>query len=301
MDAQQGDLEPIAQEQANTATDDDQTFDTIEDALEALADNEDVTEEPQAEDEPEEESEDDTVELDDGTTATLEELKEAKLKEKAFQADYTRKTQEVAQERKAVEATKAQLNERTEYIESVVQNLSAYLEKLIPADPPLSLAQTDPGRYQYQRALRENAIAELNQLVQVKERIDTHKQAVSTEEFKAYQDREQAALLKKRPELSDPARRAAFDETVKATALSLGFTEAEIAQTADHRILDLVYLARIGQKAIENRNNAKRRVETPKAARVAPKPAPVNVQNKKAMHALSKSGRFADALKIDFD
>lgn len=305
MDATQGDLEPIAQEQADGAINDDQTFDSIEDALDALADDEDASEEPQAE-ETEQEPEPDAEELDDedsvtvdlaGEKVTLKELKEGYFRQK----DYTHKTTEVAAERKAVEAERAQLVERQSFVENAVQNLSAYLERLIPEEPPLSLAQRDPGDYQFRKALRENALREVGELLQMRKGIDEQRSAAEEHNLKAYRDREQSALLKAKPELADPVKKLAFDQNIRAAAKSLGFSDEEINSTHDHRILQMVELAAIGKRAIENRNNAKRRVETPKEARVAPKPPPVNVQNKKAMHALSKSGRLQDALKVDFD
>jgi hypothetical protein len=163
------------------------------------------------------------------------------------------------------------------------------------------LAQTDPGRYQYHRALRESAIAELGQLVSIRGQVDAHNQTVSEAEFREYRDREQAALVKAMPALADPVKRVAFDQSIRATAKAFGFTDEEIDSTLDHRMLRVVHFARLGRKAEENRNNAKKRIETPRMGKATPATAPVNVANKKAMHALTKSGNWKDALRVDFE
>jgi hypothetical protein len=287
-------------EQAVEGEAEDQSLDTLESALDALEDDSEPDGEPQGEEpdaEPAEEDDSVMVTLDGDEKVTLKDLKAGYFR----QRDYTQKTTEVAQERKAVEATKAALAERTSVLETALQNLGGYLQGLIPPEPPLQLAQTDPGRYQYQRALRENAIAELGQLVSIKGQVDTHNQAVSEAELREYRDREQAALVKAMPALADPVKRVAFDQSVKTAAKAFGFTDDEISATADHRILRLVHFARLGQKAEENRNNAKKRIETPRMGKATPAVAPVNVANKKAMHALTKSGNWKDALRIDFE
>lgn len=280
--------------------------DTPDEDETALVDDEPEEEEatPEAEEEPEEAAEpeadeDVLVTLDGDEKVTLKDLKAGYFR----QADYTRKTTELAQERKTVEATKAQLAERTTVVETALQNLSGYLQGLIPPEPPLQLAQTDPGRYQYQRALRESAIAELGQLVSIKGEVDTHKQSVSEADQRAYREAEAQRLVKAMPHLTDPGKRAAFDASVKAAALEFGFTEDEVAATVDHRILRLVHYARIGQKAEVNRNNAARRVvETPKEGKAKPSTVPARVvQNQRALRQLSKTGSLADAMKIDFD
>jgi hypothetical protein len=301
MDAteQVGEAEGIVDEQAETGGDEDQFFDSPEAAAEALEDDAEPEEEPVAEEADAESEDDDGVEvtLDSGDKVTLKELKEGYFRAK----DYTHKTTEVANERKAVEATKSQLSEQAKVIDTVAQNLHDYLQSLIPPPPSIELARTNPGEYQYQLAIRENAIAELQQLGTMKGAVDQSRQAMSEAELRDYQAREQAALVKAMPALADPAKRASFDSLIKATAKDFGFSDEEVSQTHDNRILRLVHYARLGMKAEENRKNASRRVETPKVMKAKPAASPVNVDNKKAMHALAKSGSWRDAIKVDFE
>ena len=299
MDATEevGEADGIVEEQAETANDEDQRFDSLEAAVDALEDEAEPEEEPVA-DEADEESEDGVeVTLDSGDKVTLKELKDGYFRAK----DYTHKTTEVANERKALEATKTELVERTKVIDTVAQNLQDYLQSLIPPPPALDLARTNPGEYQYQLALRQNAINELQQLGQMKGAVDDSQRAMSEADMRDYQAREAAALVKAMPALADPAKRASFDGLIKATAKEFGFTDEEVSQTHDNRILRLVHYARLGMKAEENRKNASRRIETPKVAKAPSARAPVNVENRKAMHTLAKTGSLKDALRVDFD
>jgi hypothetical protein len=300
MDATAPTEEVMFDEQVEQGADEDQSLDTLEDALDALVDDDGQDGEPEAEADVEPDADEDDsvlVTLDGEDKVSLKELKAGYFRQK----DYTLKTTEVAQERKAIEATKAGLTERTSVLETALQNLSGYLERLIPPDPPLQLAQTDPGRFQYQRALRESAIAELTQLVTIRGAVDQQKQSMTAAELREYREAEQSRLVKAMPELADPVKRIAFDQSVKSAAKSFGFSDEEIDATSDSRILQMVHFARIGKRAVENKQNALKRVETPRAAKVKSATPPVNVENKKAMHALSKSGSIKDAMRIDFD
>lgn len=294
--------EAIVEEQGEDGGQEDRRLDTLESALDALEDDGTADEEPTDDaesDEDEESDSDDGVEvlLATGEKVALNELKAGYLRSK----DYTHKTTEVAAERKAIESTKSQLAQQLTVIQTASQNLSGYLQSLIPPEPPLELARQNPGEYQYQLAVRQNAINELGQLVNISGAVEQQQDALSAEELREYKGRENAALVQAMPALTDPAKRAEFDRNVKQSALSFGFTEDEINSTSDHRILQLVHFAQIGKRAVENRKQAAIRAETPKLAKATTAKTPVNVGNRKAMHALSKSGSLKDALNVDFD
>jgi hypothetical protein len=304
------DLEAIADTFEDFAGEDQET-DTLEGEAEEIDNGETDAEEqpedladgeaPEGEDpEAEDTDSDDQVRitLDDGTETTLAELKRGHFRE----TDYTHKTTELADERKQVAADRDNYAERSKFVETTLTNLTGYLENLVPPEPSLSLAQTDPSSYQYQKALRENAIGELSQLVQMQDGLGQAQQGYSQEDITRLKSDQETKLLKAMPQLADQTKRAAFDTAVKETALEFGFTEDEVAGAADHRILQLVHYARLGKRAVTNRNNAKRRVETPKTgktrqARVTAK----SVTNRKAKERLSKSGTLDDAMSIDFD
>lgn len=309
MDATAPNDEVIVEEQATQGGDEDQYFDSLEDALDAFDDSEDPDAEkpaPAEDEQPDEEladaDEDAGVFVDlDGEKLSIAELKAGYYRQK----DYTHKTTEVAQERKAVEAVKATLAERETVLETALNNLSAYLQAAIPPEPPAALAYSDPGKHYAMQMDRQRIIAELNNLVAMRDPVDQTKQAQTQAEIKQYRDREQAALVKAMPALADPVRKTAFDQSVRAAAKAFGFADDEIAQVADHRVLQLVHYARLGKKAEENRKNAQQRVdtkvETPKAARAKSAPPRADADALKAVRRFAQTRSIKDAAKLDFD
>lgn len=305
------DLEPVVEEQADTTEIEDRDYDTLDEAADAFSDDDDdIEEQPEeaeaqeeeAEDEAESESVDAVIELPDGTELTVSELEDLRASGLRL-ADYTKKTTEVAKEREAITAEREALSQRVEETERALQAAQSVIQTLVPPAPTYELFQRDPQAYEQQKMLYEAAKLQIVQpMMQAMQQLQGKRSEISEDEVNRYRKSEDEKLVKAMPHLSDPAKRHAFDKDVKEVALDFGFTEDEIAQTADSRILQLVHYARLGKRAEHNRNNAKRRVETPKAgtAKRAKVPAQVT-KNREAMRRLSKSGSLNDALEIDFE
>lgn len=292
-------------------------FDTLEDAMDALGDDELDDEQTDLEDgdseaDDEESSEaDDETEADDdfedgddvhinldGEEVTLGELKKGYFRQK----DYTHKTEKLAQESKSVNELRDNYAQHSQKLQRMYQNLTNRLEGLIPAEPDIALAQTDPGEYQYQLAIRNQSIAEMQEIFAESGDTDASIQAVNQEEIARITSAEEAKLLEAMPMLKDPGRKAAFDEAVKKTAQEFGFSDDEISTTVDSRVLQVLHYAKIGKIAEQNRKNASRRVaEKPnKGKRPAPSAGKPS-KNRQAMKRLNKSGDIEDAMSVDFD
>lgn len=274
---------------ADTETNDDET--DADDDAEAEADD-------TAEDDADEEADDVLVTLDGGEQIPLSDLKLGYLR----QQDYTHKTMQAAEATKAADKAKETFEARAHEAETTLNKVLSFVGNLIPDEPDLALLQTDPNAYNYQLAMRQAVEKELMGLVEIGEEIQAKGQEFSAEDMREQWEKSNAELVKAMPHLSDPARRHAFDEANRKTAAEFGFSPEEIEGTHDHRVLRMVHYARIGMRAEHNRNNAKRRVETPKSAKAKGKPvSPSARQNKNAMQRLSKSGSLEDALAVDFD
>lgn len=95
------------------------------------------------------------VKLPDGTEAPVAELIQGNMR----QQDYTRKTQELANDRKAVAADVERMQRITE---AFVDHISA----LVPDAPDASLALSDPNAYTAQKAQHEAAMAQVQKLIE---------------------------------------------------------------------------------------------------------------------------------------
>lgn len=312
---------------ADTVEDEAQDFDTLDEAATALElgelsfdDGDEVIDEPAAEDTTEEVSEETTEEvtpedaeevteelseedaatvtLDDGTETTVSELKKGYFRHK----DYIAKTTEIATERKALEEERSVFGQSAQSLETAYATLAQTLEGLIPAEPDLQLAQSNPSQYQYQMALRNNAIAELQGIMNQAGQATQVSQEVSQEDFNRYKTSEEAKLIKQMPGLSDPGKMTAFrSSVVKSATEDFGFTEQEATQTYDARILRAIHFAKIGLKADHNRQNAKRRIGEKPRKSDAKAAVRTGAGSKAAMQKLKKTGSIEDAMSIDFE
>lgn len=295
-------------------------FDSLEDAMDALGDDdeelldeqpvEDDADDETAEDEETSDQDDDAeddadladgedvvVTLSDGSEVPLAELKDGYFR----QSDYTEKTEALAQERKAVDAIRADYEGRAQNIETAYQNLTNFVASLLPPEPDQALATSDPAAYVQQLAARNQMMQEMEAFAGQQHAIAGQMSEAHAVDLARMAETEQSKLLETMPELKDPGRKAAFDASVKKAAEHFGFSEEEVGGAIDHRILRMAHYAQIGLQKAENRKNAARRLaEKPgKGRRAAPAAKPP--KNRQAMRRLAKSGSFEDAMNVDFD
>lgn len=242
-----------------------------------------------------------TVTLEDGTEATLEELVNGNLR----QADYTRKTEALAEERREVQGIREASDQRAEEINRTYDGLVEFLQSILPPEPSMELLGQDQAEYLRQQAIRKSFTDELSTVLQKQAEAQSMAQSQNGEELERIRTAEAKKLVDVMPMLSDPMKMGQFTDNVKKTAIDLGFSENEIGATVDHRLLRLVHLAGIGKRSLENQENARRRIKNKPATPAAKKPkatAPAPSQkNVKAMRRLSKTGSIQDAMQIDFD
>lgn len=125
------------------------------------------------------------------------ELKQSELIARAQQAtDYTNKTMALAEERKAIEPVRRQIEETRQKVEAAnteaVARLEAWskvIESQIGSPPPLDLAQRDPGSYLAQQQMHESRKGQLQQALgeirSLREQQHRERQAVLDQKFES--------------------------------------------------------------------------------------------------------------------
>jgi hypothetical protein len=215
-------------------------------------------------------------------------------------SDYTRKTQEVATQRKELERVQSELvQERQEY--------SALLPKLREM---LAGDESEPNWEALRRANPTQAIIEKQRwdekqariavLRQEEERVARVEQERQAGELKQFVAQEREKLLK-RPELahwSDAAKRKADGESIAETLLAAGFSEEEL-QIVDHRAMLIAYKAALFDRAQKSTAAAKKSVErkierSPTVKAGTPAGKPKNAADR-ARSRLAQTGRKEDA------
>ena len=214
-------------------------------------------------------------------------------------ADYTRKTQELAAEKQQssdfVERSKkdvvtklARLDELNQAAQSQLQQEYAQIdfEKLYEEDP------TEAARLEHKMRKKNE------QLQQVQKQT----QELQTQEFSKYLEEQQKKLSVKVPEMNHPEKSSEFKKQMRNYLSSVGFNNQEIDSVYDHRYVLLV------KDAMNYRNLQKAKPEIKKKAVNAPKVVRGGVSKSKGqqqaevrrqqLSKLRKTGKVADAAKL---
>ena len=281
--------------------DENEDSDLPEDELQASDEDEseDVEGEPDQEDQAEEGEDDDEagseggrfvgdnakVRLSDGTVTTIAELKSGSLRN----ADYTRKTQEVAEQRRALEtqsqafeASQKELAEKLEYASSLLQSLT-------PQPPDPALLSSDPLKYMQDKANYE-AFVQHQQYVQgltAEDKKKAEEKAASERQTRI--NSEWGQLLAKAPDLNDKAKFTAFEADVFKFGTEYGFSRDELINgiPMDHR------QALVLKDAIAYR---KLKAAQPKVAKKVENRPPVVKGGKRLSPQAQKARQSSDAL-----
>ncbi len=212
--------------------------------------------------------------------------------------DYTRKTQQVAEARKAAEAElQAVRAEREQY----AQLLTALSEQVkTAAEPKIDwerLYQEDPIEYVRQReVMRENR--EKAAAIQAEQaRLAEISQKEQMAQFQAVKAKESDALIEALPAWKDPAKAKAEKAMLVEFGQKMGFTPQELGNIYDHRVV----LA-LRKAALYDQMQAKRQGIKP-VTNNGPKPAKPGAAGRvsqmsdavRAKQRLAKTGRVDDA------
>jgi hypothetical protein len=227
--------------------------------------------------------------LQDGTKVDKDEL----VRGYQRQADYTRKTQEVATMRQT-------LSERTAEIDGIVTTVTEHLKTLMPKVPDESLAYSNPGLYVAQKANYEKAVKTIQELIDIGTKPKAVATAISADEKAAKFAAANQKLIAMFPEAGTQEGRPKFLKGVSETATALGFSMGELQQVDDHRVFALAHWAYIGMKAHAATKAVR---EKAKATPSPTKPGATAIQqnNVKAKERLARTGSIRDAMKVDFD
>lgn len=255
---------------------------------------EDEAQDQEAEDQAEEDADPDTVTvtLSGGEQVPLGELKKGYLR----QDDYSRKTQDLSNQRSEVDAN-------VQRMEAITTNLVEQLTKLVPAAPDPALAMTDPDAYNRQDAQHRAGMAQMQNFLTVEADVKEVSGGMSEADQRTAAREANQRLIERFPEAASGKSREQFFEGVGTAAMNLGFKADELSNITDDRIFAMAHYAKIGMKHLENKAVAKAKVAKapPAAPRKPGQGAGKQSGNAEAMRKLSRSGSLRDALAVDFD
>lgn len=219
-------------------------------------------------------------------------------------ADYTKKTQEVAEARKAVESERQRIEEasrlRDQYAErlGVIEQMLSQTEK---AEDLSALKETDPIGYAVRVAEQAERDKQLAAVRAERQKLAQQQQAEQGERLKAHLANEAAKLRDAIPEMSDEIKGDIVKREIREFAKSIGFSDQELAQVYDSRAVLTLY------KAMQYDKLQKGKPQVTKKVNAAPKmlkpgtstPEASESESVKRMRAqLKKSGKKDDAARL---
>ena len=284
-------------------------------AFEGMMGDSEEAEQGQAEGQPEYQQETDEVEYSEEESeeqpkqrykvkASGEEV-EVELDEliKGYQqgTDYTKKSQALAEQRKAIEAERG-------HLEQVKQERQAYAQKLQALDSFLTqqnqgvdlevLKETDPIGYAVAVAEQSQREKQLAVVRNEQQRIAQQQQSEQQASLQAHLRTESEKLVSLIPELATP-QGDAVRKQIRDYAKSVGWTDQELSSVYDSRAVQTLY------KAMKYEQLQKSKPELNKKLQSAPKmmrsgtsvPQAKSSQDKQVMQRLRETGKVADAAK----
>jgi hypothetical protein len=165
---------------------------------------------------------------------TLDEL----IKGYQLGADYTKKTTEVAEQRKLVEAERTAIEEAKYARDNYAQRLQAidnFLTSQMPQEDLVSLKENDPIGYAVKVAELSEKKDQLIAIRAEQARIAQEQQADYARAMSDRVQQEASKLAQVLPEFSDPAKGDNFRKEIRSYGKTLGFTEEELSQVYDSR------------------------------------------------------------------
>jgi hypothetical protein len=237
-----------------------------------------------------------TVKIDgEEQTVTLDELTRGYSR----QADYTRKTMALAEERKALDADKAQSAQDREAYAEALTKLEAFFASAEQDDAAAlaELRHTDPAEYAARVAEKQERANQLQAVKAERERLDAEKQRETASKRAEMVKEEEAKLLARLPEWSDPAKRKEGQAQVVDYAISsLGLTPEEVNDIFDHRLVVALSKAAKWDALQAKKPTVQAKVDAVKTAKpgAASHRAPVSDLTR-SKQRLAKTGRMQDA------
>ena len=172
---------------------------------------------------------------------TIDEL----LKGYSRQSDYTKKTQELAEQRKGFEGTQQQVAtelqqiqlERQQYVhtlQNLIEGSMGNLDKFSNVDWE-SLKANDPIEFVTKREEFREAQEKIQHLQREQQETQQRQAQESQIQHQEILKQEHAALIEQIPEWSEPKKQKSLAKELRSYASSVGFSDEELNSLIDHR------------------------------------------------------------------
>jgi len=219
--------------------------------------------------------------------------------------DYTKKSQSVAEQRKAVEAERAAIEEAKQARDAYSQRLSLieqFLSKQNEGEDLNALKDVDPIGYAVKVAERTEREKQLAMVQAEQQRMAQQRFAEQQAVLQQHIQQEAKRLAEVIPEYGDEKKGNEVKQTIRSFAKEVGFTDQELSQAYDSRQVQVLWMAAQYAKLQKQKPElTKKMQDAPKMLRpgVAANQKNAADENVKKAHSqLRKSGKVSDAAAL---
>jgi hypothetical protein len=204
------------------------------------------------------------------------------------QQTFTKRSQEIAEQRKAAEKEAAEAKQARDYYAQQLDVLAQQIQQTIPQEPDwVALAkEVTAEEYNAIRAEYDNRQASLAKVEQERQAVAQQQAAEQEKMLHEHLRAQRSEMLNRIPQWKDDDVRNKERLEVVEYARNIGFSEQEVAQATDARAVELLY------KAMQWDNLQRKKPTAKKRTRQAPKMAKAG-QPRTKKQAASRSRQTA--------
>lgn len=222
------------------------------------------------------------------------------------QQDYTRRSQALAEERRRTEETANAVAVEREHYRQALEIIETGLKTGVAEPDWDTLERTDPIEFLRQKELWRDRREKIAAVAQEREQVTIQQQQEHHQRLTSYVQTQRQQLLEKVPVWKDPAKATAERTAMRDYAKTvLGYTDDEIKQALDHRLVVMLRKAWLYDRTMSKGNLADKRIrsapaEVPTRGRQAsPAPGRQKVAARvQQMKQLEKTGNIKDAVAL---
>ena len=231
---------------------------------------------------------------------TLDDL----IKSYQLGTDYTQKTQALAEQRKAVEAERAAVEQAKQLRDQYAQRLELIQKVIAEQNKPQNieaLKETDPIGYAVAMAEQVQRKEQLAAIQAEQQRIAQMQQAEHSQRLQAHLAQEAQKIAQHIPEFADPQKSETVRSDIRNYAKALGFSDQELAGIYDSRAVLALWKAAQYDKLVNGKAEVTKKVT---AAPTVMKPGSSKTANpesdayKSDRNKLRKTGKARDAANL---
>ena len=219
-------------------------------------------------------------------------------------ADYQKKTQSLAEQRKAVEAERSKIEETAKVRDTYAQRLQVIEQLLQQQSGTENLAElrdNDPIAYALAIADRSEKEKQLSAIQAERQRVQQEQAQQQAQVLQSHIQQEQQKLVELIPEFKDDAKAEVIRRDIRSYAKAIGFSDQELSQVYDSRAVSALYKSMMYDKLVAGKPSTHKKVQSaPKTL----KPGTSNPKSseseakKKDFERLRQSGNKKDAARL---